>query len=356
MPYYVILALFCGLAAHWIIYSSSKIEAYFKTINKQYVKWIFGGLGIGALIFLFPPLYGQGYNTINDLLSQDIENLFRNSIFTSYLDNPYVVLAYAALIILTKSVAMAFTNASGGVGGVFAPSLYIGAFVGYFTATSLNLMFGLELPVITFILVGMAGVMSGAMDSPLTAIFLIAEITGGYKLFLPLMLVAAISFGISYYFSPYSVYTRELVLAGDSLSLSSDRSMIYLNLQKLIENNFKTLHPDHNLAQMVESVKCSNRNLFPVVDDKGHFVGHLTLDDIRRDMFDCDIYTSKFAKDYMSQPSEIIKISDNISVVLEKFDRSGAWNLPVVDNEDIYLGFVSKSKIFSEYRNEQTQN
>ena len=352
IPYYIILAILAGLASSWIIYSSSKIEGYFKKINKQYKKWIIGGIAISILIFLFPPLYGQGYNSINDLLAMNMDSLFENSIFIDYKDNVYVVLGYLFLITIAKSIAMSCTNAAGGVGGVFAPSLFIGAFTGYFTATILNLMFGLDLSVISFTLVAMAGVMSGAMDSPMTAIFLIAEITGGYKLFLPLMLVSAIAYAISYFFSPYSVYTRELVLSGDMMSLTSDRSMIYIDLHKLIENNFNKLDEDMKLKDIVKEVEKSNRNLFPVVNSNQNLVGYITLDDIRKDMFIKELYDKRTVLDYINFPKQIISSNDNISVILDKFDQSGAWNLPVIDANDKYIGFVSKSKIFSEYRNE----
>ena len=352
IPYYIILAILTGLASSWLIYSSSKIEGHFKKINKQYKKWILGGVVLSALIFIFPPLYGQGYDSINNLLAIDTNSLFENSIFTEYKDNIYIVLGYLFLITFAKSVAMSCTNAAGGVGGAFAPSLFMGAFTGYFTATILNLMFGLDLPVTSFTLIGMAGVMAGAMDSPLTAIFLIAEITGGYKLFLPLMLVSATSYAISYFFSPYSVYTRELILAGDTMSLTSDRSMIYIKLDKLIEDNFSRLNEKMKLGEIIKEVEKSNRNLFPVLNDNQNLVGYITLDDIRKDMFVKGLYDERTVLDYINIPTQIINSNDNISVILEKFDISNTWNLPVVDNNNKYMGFVSKSKIFSEYRNE----
>lgn len=352
IPYYLILAVLCGLVAFWIIFSSSVIESLFKKIKKQYVKWIIGGVVIGLLIFLFPPLYGQGYGSISDLLNQDTTSIFKNSIYSSFQDNSYVLLGALLLIMITKSIAMACTNAAGGVGGVFAPSIFLGAFTGFFTATALNFFFGLNLPVVSFTLVGMAGVMSGAMDSPMTAIFLIAEISGGYKLFLPLMLVSALAYAISYYFAPYSFYTRELVLTGDTMSVSKDRSMIYIDLNKLVENDFKTITRSMSLGELVDNVKHSKRNLFPVISSSGGFEGYVTLDDIRSDMFNIDLYEKNSVEDYMSDPLQIIESGDNISVILDKFDQSSAWNLPVLDKNNKYIGFVSKSKIFSEYRSE----
>ncbi len=352
IPYYIILAIACGLAAHWIIYSSSKIEYLFKKIDKQYIKWIIGALSIGVLIFLFPPLYGQGYDSIEKLLTQDTSYIFSNSLFYELQDNSYVLLAFLFMIIITKSIAMACTNASGGVGGVFAPSLFIGAFTGYLVATSLNIFFGLDLPVISFTLVGMAGVMSGTMDSPMTAIFLIAEISGGYFLMLPLMLVAAIAYAISYLFSPYSVYTRELVLSGDTLSLATDRSMIFINIGQLVENDFSTINEEMTLGEIVNEVKKSTRNIFPVIDSEQRLKGYFTLDDIRKDMFSTELYDTMTVDDYITDPPQIIEYEDNIAMILDKFDLSEAWNLPVTDASDRYIGFVSKSTIFSEYRKE----
>ncbi len=353
MPFYIILGLICGFVSYYIIYSSGKIEGWFKKIKKQYVKWIIGGSAIGLLVVLLPPLYGQGYDSITTLLSGNIDSLFSNSLFADMKDNSWVVIAFLAAIIIFKSIAMACTNAAGGVGGVFAPSIFLGAFTGFFTAYAINTIFGLELPVVCFVLVGMAGVMSGAMDSPLTAIFLIAEITGGYKLFVPLMLVAAISFAISYYYAPYSVYTREFVLKGDTITLSKERALLFLDINNLIECDFTTVHQDMTLRDMVDVVAESKRNLYPVVNEARNLVGYLTLDDIRKDIFRSESLDELKVSDYMATPPDIILDDDNIGTILDKFDKSGSWNLPVITNKDKkYLGFISKSKIFSEYRNE----
>lgn len=357
MPYYLLLAVLCGLVAHYLIFTSSKIEQLFGRIKRQYVKWIIGGTVIGGLIFLLPPLFGQGYGSITSLLQDNPAELFNNTLFFEYQDNVLVLLGFLLAVMLTKSIAMACTNAAGGVGGVFAPSLFIGAFTGFFTATLLNTLFGLSLPVIPFTLVGMAGVMSGAMDSPLTAIFLIAEVTGGYRLFLPLMLVSAISYGISYYFNPYSVYTRELVMKGDTLSLTKERAMLFIDLDKLIESDFTPIHAEMTLGDLIKEVEHTNRNIFPVVDEYRHLIGYVTLDDIRQDMFNRDLYNVNHAFDYMSVPPAVISRDDNIAEILRKFDETGAWNLPVVGQMDKkYIGFISKSKIFSEYRNELQKN
>lgn len=356
MPFYIILAVWCGLVAYSVIFLGSKIESLFKKINRQYKKWIIGGLALGLMIFLFPPLYGQGYNTITELINHDTVSLFNNTLFFGFKDNRFVLLGFLLVVILFKPVAMACTNAAGGVGGAFAPSLFLGAFSGFFIATLLNDFFGTDISVLSFTLVGMAGVMSGAMNSPLTAIFLIAEVTGSYKLFLPLMLVSAISFGISYYFSPYSVYTREFVLKGDTVAMSNERSMLFIEFDRLVETNFTPITEDMTLGDMVKEVSLSKRNIFPVVTTSGEFVGVVTLDDIRKDMFNSKKYGVMRVSDYMTSAPAIVYSGEQVSEVLRKFDDTGAWNLPVVTKEEHYIGFISKSKIFSEYRNELQNN
>lgn len=352
LPYYIVLAVFCGFASYYLIFTSSKIETAFKKIDRQYKKWIIGGLSIGVLIMLLPPLYGQGYNSITALINNDMSEIFRNTPLFELRNNVWVILAFVACIMLFKSIAMALTNAAGGAGGAFAPSLFLGAFTGFFVATLLNELFALSLPVIPFTLVGMAGVMSGAMDSPLTSVFLIAEITGGYKLFLPLMLVSAVSFAICYYFSPYSVYTRELALKGDTMSLTKDRSILFVEIDKLVEDDFTPVSIDMTLKDLVKIVSVSKRNIFPVLTENREIEGYVTLDDIRADMFDTDLYKTQKVFNYMIVPPALLKIDEPISSILDKFDVSGAWNLPVINNDGRYIGFISKSKLFSEYRNE----
>lgn len=352
IPFYLILGLLCGIVAYSIILFSSKIEFLFKKIDSQYRKWIIGGLAIGVIIMCFPPLYGQGYNSIVNLINSDMDTLFKNTLFFDYRENFWVILLFLGGIILLKPIAMACTNGAGGVGGAFAPSLFLGAFTGYFFAILINHLFSLTLSAPAFALVGMAGVMSGAMNSPLTAIFLIAEITGGYGLFAPLMMVSAISFAISYYFSPYSIYTRELILNGDTLSVSKERSMLFIDFNKLIESDFTSVTEDATLGELVEIVSESRRNIFPVIDSENNFIGVVTLDDIRSDMFNRNYYNKAHVVDYMKPAPAVINLGEPVANILQKFDVTGAWNLPVVTNENHYIGFISKSKIFSEYRNE----
>lgn len=352
IPFYAIFGVLCGIVAFALIFFGSKIEGVFKKINSPYKKWIFGGLSIGIIIMCFPPLYGQGYDSIINLIHGDTDELFRNSLFFDLKNDSWIILAFMCGIILLKPIAMACTNGAGGVGGAFAPSLFLGAFTGYFFAMLSNQMLDTNLSEPAFALVGMAGVMSGAMNSPLTAIFLIAEITGGYGLFVPLMMVSAISFAISYYFSPYSVYTRELILNGDSLAITKERSMLFIDFKKLIETDFTCITEDTSLGTLVNIVSKSHRNIFPVLDTKGTFIGVVTLDDIRSHMFNRDKYYTNHVSDYMKTAPALIYENEPVAAVLRKFDNSGAWNLPVVSDDRKYIGFISKSKIFSEYRNE----
>ncbi|MFI3263284.1 MAG: chloride channel protein [Rikenellaceae bacterium] len=356
MPFYGVFGLLCGLVAFALIFFGSRIEALFKKIGTPYKKWIIGGLSIGLIIMCFPPLYGQGYDSIINLINSNTDELFVNSFLYDFKDNTWIILAFLMGIILLKPIAMACTNGAGGVGGAFAPSLFLGAFTGYFFAMLLNTIFDTQLSQPAFALVGMAGVMSGAMNSPLTAIFLIAEITGGYGLFVPLMMVSAISFAISYYFSPYSVYTRELILSGESLSITKERSMLFIDFSKLVENEFTCISENMTLGALVVEVSKSSRNIFPVLNTDGVFIGVVTLDDIRTQMFNREKYYTTYVSSYMKSAPALIYENEPVAAVLKKFDNTGAWNLPVVSEDRRYIGFISKSKIFSEYRNELQKN
>lgn len=350
IPYYILFGLLCGLISYYFLFTNNAISGIFEKIKRQRVKWLAGGLIIGVLIFLFPPLFAEGYNTLEALMHGDTSSVFDNSLFYAYRTEVWVVIAYMTAILLFKVVAMSSTNAAGGVGGAFAPSLFVGGMAGTVTALVLNTVFGLELPVVGFTLVGMAGVMSGVMNAPLTSIFLIAELTGGYKLFVPLMLVSAISFVISCYLEPYSIYTRKLGKMGDLVTHNKDKAvLLFLDMKDLIETDFSTIYENATLEDVVKTVSKSKRNLFPIIDFDGYLRGFVTLDDIRRDMFNTEKYDSSVS-DYMTIPPAVIKLDEPMNEILDKFEDTKAWNLPVVDGESKYMGFVSKSKIFSAYR------
>ncbi len=350
LPYYASLGVVCGLLSYYFKTVNGRIAGFFEKIQTPYKKWIAGGLIIGVLIFIFPPLYGEGYEAFTDLMHGNTDALFENSLFYAYRNITWVVILYLVAILFVKVVAMAATNAAGGVGGTFAPSLFVGAFAGASVALILNNVFGLELPIISFTLVGMAGVMSGVMNAPLTSIFLIAEISSGYGLFVPLMLVASLAFAIGYYFDPHSIYTKKLYQKGELLTHNKDRSvMVFLSLEKLMETDFHPIARTTTLGEVVGLIATIHRNIFPVVDDQGTLLGVVQLDDLRADMFDASKYDTPVER-YMIPPPDTILINEQIASVLKTFEESKAWMLPVVDKKMKYLGFISKSRILAAYR------
>ncbi|MDR0954444.1 MAG: chloride channel protein [Rikenellaceae bacterium] len=350
IPLYVLLGVLCGLISYYFIQTNEWVMRQFARIKTVGVKWLVGGLIIGVLVFFFPPLFAEGYDTLESLFQGDVTALFDNSPFYAYRDEVWIVIVYLLAILFFKVIAMSSTNAAGGVGGSFAPSLFVGAVAGTATALIGNAAFDLHLPVVSFMLVGMAGVMTGVMKAPLTAIFLIAELTGGYRLFVPLMLVAAISYAISYYFDRESIYTRKLSKAGDLMTHNKDQAvLLFLDMKSLIETDFIPLYENATLEDVVKEFSRSRRNVFPVVDFDQKLRGYVTLDDVRRDMFNTAKYDEPIS-DYLQIPPAEIRQDETMESVLAKFERTGAWNLPVVDEQKRYLGFVSKSKIFSAYR------
>lgn len=266
-------------------------------------------------------------------------------------DNVWFLILFIGAIAMTKAFATSATNGAGGVGGTFAPSLFVGALTGFLFAYIVNnLDLGFELSQKNFALLGMAGVMSGVMHAPLMAIFLTAEMTGGYDLFLPLLIVSALAYITIRIFTPYSIYTMRLAKAGDLVTHQKDKAVLtLLKVDNLIETDFKTVNPEMNLKEMVDIISVSNRNLFPVTDADGNLKGVVLLDDIRNIMFRADLYKKMHVSRFMSAVPDVIEVSYPMDKVMEIFDRTNAWNLPVVDNGR-YVGFVSKSKIFNSYR------
>lgn len=352
IPMYVVLAVLCGFVSYYFTTVNTRINALFSRQKSQYRKWLYGGVILGVLIFVFPPLYGEGYEAFTGLMHGDITNLFNNSLFYSYRHIPWVIVLYLLAIMFFKVVAMAATNAAGGVGGTFAPSLFVGAFTGGTLAFICNTWLGMNLSVVNFTLVGMAGVMSGVMNAPLTSIFLIAELSNGYGLFVPLMLVSSVSFFIDYYLEPDSIYTKKLRQRGELLTHNKDKSvMVFLHLNKLIETDFQTVTVQTTLGELVKLISAAKRNIFPVVDRDNALLGVVQLDDLRADMFEPKKYANPIG-DYMIPPPDVIMQNEQITSVLKRFDKSGAWMLPVIDKNNRYLGFVSKSKILAAYRDQ----
>ncbi|WP_047246699.1 chloride channel protein [Maribacter thermophilus] len=357
IPFYIVLGTVAGLTSIYFTKVYVQINNYFETIDSPIRRLIVGGIGLGILIYFIPPLYGEGFDVINSLVQGNPEKVLKNNIFQIDLANVWVIIILLAGLVLFKIIASALTFGAGGVGGIFAPSLFMGSIMGNCVAKIINNLglFQLRVSESNFTLVGMAGLMAGVLHAPLTAIFLIAEVTGGYELFIPLMITAAISYSITKYGSPHSVYNMELAKRGDLITHDKDHAVLTLmDINKVIENNFAIVYPTMSLGDIVnKAVVTSNRNIFPVIDAKEKkLLGIILLDDIRSIMFNQKLYNNVFANDIMQMPPEVIEIDkDKTTQIMQKFQDSGAWNLPVI-KKGKYIGFVSKSKLLTAYRRE----
>lgn len=351
IPYTILLGIFCGFVSLYFTRMMNVMETMFSKIKHRPVKIAVGGIILAGLIFLFPPLYGEGYDSINRLLDGDPSSIVNGTLFYFDRDSVWFIAIFIALIVLTKVFATSATNGAGGVGGTFAPSLYMGAMAGFLFAYVLNnLDIGIEISNKNFALMGMAGVMAGVMHAPLMAIFLTAEMTGGYDLFLPLLIVSVLSYMTIRIFEPYSIYTMRLAKRGELVTHEKDKAVLtLLKIDNVIENDFKTVRPEMSLKEMVDVIATSNRNLFAVTDSDDILIGIVLLDDIRNIMFRPDLYTKMHVHKFMTPPPAKIDVKDSMDTVMKKFDDTNAWNLPVVDDGK-YVGFVSKSKIFNSYR------
>lgn len=351
VPYYILLGAFCGLLSVYFIRANIRVERFVGSFKNPYKKVVIGGALLGILIYIFPSLYGEGYTTIQALLTDNADTILNNSYFFEVREYAFAIVLYAVGLLFMKVVAAALTNGSGGVGGVFAPSLFTGGIAGFLLATLLNMTGVISVPVSYFVLAGMAGVMSGVMNSPLTAMFLIAEITGGYHMLVPLMISSVMAHLTASGMEPHSIYARRLAMVGDLITHNKDRAVLTLmKLHNVIETDLKTVSINATLGDLVKKVSRSSRNIFPVVGDDGSLLGIVLLDDIRKIMFHQELYQTTYVRDFMSTPPVIVDVTDQMEVVMKKFEESKAWNLPVIENGK-YIGFVSKSKIFSSYRN-----
>ncbi|MBQ2441252.1 MAG: chloride channel protein, partial [Paludibacteraceae bacterium] len=350
IPTYLILGIVCGLVSLYFTRCMNFLETMMKKIPSVWVKIALGGTLLGFLIYFFPSLYGEGYVTILQLLNGESSEFLSESPLKSYLFEQWGLIAYIALVIFFKVFASVATNGAGGVGGIFAPSLFIGALTGFAVAKIL-LQFGIFVPATNFALVGMAGLMSGVMFAPLTGIFLIAELTGGYHLFMPLMIVSVLSFLTIKIFESHSLYTMRLAQKGELLTHNKDRSILtLLKMDNVLETDFTTIPPTMTLGGLVKVISHSKRNIFPVVNEEGQLQGILLLDEVRNIMFQPRLYERFQVSQLMSFPPAVLSQEMPMEKVMEIFEDTGAWNLPVVDEERRYLGFVSKSKIFNSYR------
>lgn len=354
-PFYVILGVIAAFTSMYFTEVYDRIQKFFDNIGSPVKRLLVGGLLLGALIYLIPPLYGEGFDVINNLIAGNPEKALENNFFKLEVSNIWIVIALLAGLVFFKIIASALTFGAGGVGGIFAPTLFMGSIMGNCIAKIINNSGLTNHPVSesNFTLVGMAGLMAGVLHAPLTAIFLIAEVTGGYELFIPLMLTAAISFAITKSFYPHSVYTMELGRKGELITHDKDHAVLTLmDINKVVENNFAKVTTTMTLGAIVhEAVIKSNRNIFPVMDEQtDELKGILLLDDIRPIMFDQSLYDRVYASDLMQKPPEIIDIeNDKMTTIMKKFQDSNAWNLPVVKN-GTYIGFISKSKLLTMYR------
>ena len=356
IPFYIILGLFCGGCSIYFIRTTLWLEDKIGRMKNPYLKWVLCAMGLGILIFLFPPLYGEGYGSLGALLNGTELSLDGQTPLAFMTDSVWAVPVFFLLILILKVFSMTLTNAGGGVGGTFGPTLFIGAIAGFVVARSFNLVLSgtsLTVPEQNFVLVGMAGLMAGVMQAPMTAIFLIAEISGGYDLFLPLILTATIAFGTTRVVEKFSIYTKRIAQKGELLTHDSDQAVLTLmKVSDVIEKDFSTVEIDAPFESLVKVVAESNRNIFPVLDSRNRFQGYVSLADIRKYMFRPELQKTTFVYNYMKSAEEYVYEDDKMDVVMKKFEITDAWNLPVVKQDRSYIGFVSKSKIFSVYRSE----
>ncbi|MEP6261561.1 MAG: chloride channel protein [Gillisia sp.] len=354
VPFYILLGVFASFVSIYFTKIYFRINKFFSKITSALQRLLIGGLSLGVLIFLIPPLYGEGYDVINNLLQENYITALGHNVFEDYMENIWVVIGLLAGLVVFKIIATSLTMGAGGVGGIFAPVLFMGSAMGHCFALIINNLgiFKEPLSVSNFTMVGMAGLMAGIMHAPLTAIFLIAELTSGYELFVPLMITAAISFMVTSQFQPHSVYTLDLASRGELITHNKDQMVLtLLNIRQVIETNFVTLNVDATLRDIIHNgVIKSSRNLFPVLDENDHIVGIILLDDIRPVMFNQALYDEIKVRELMQEAPEIIELGrDSTKDIMRKFQESDAWNLPVVENEK-YVGFISKSKLLTAYR------
>jgi len=351
--FYIVLGVGTGIASIYFTKMYFAILKFFERFKTRFQKLLIGGLAIGIMLYFIPPLYGEGFGFINDLLSGNHLHALGSTAFDAFSDNIWVVIGLLIGITVFKAIAMTTTFAAGGVGGIFIPTMVMGSALGNVVAKIINnIGLGFQVSETNFTLLGMAGLIAGVIHAPLTAIFLIAEITGGYELFVPLMITVSMSFIITKNALEHTIYTRELAAKGQLLTHDKDQSVLTLmNLESVIEKNFIKLKPEMTLGEMLHlGVAKSTRNLFPVTNENNEFLGVILLDDIRSIMFDQNLYDSTTVEDYMHNAPELIYYeTDNMQIVMNKFQDSSAWNLPVIKNEK-YYGFVSKSKLLTAYR------
>jgi chloride channel protein, CIC family len=350
IPYYLLLGVFTGFVSVYFTRIYIRIEKYFKRISTWWIRWLTGGMILGVLIFLFPALYGEGYEAVNTCMKGDYSPLFNGSPFYEYQDSIWIVFMLFLLVLFFKVIATATTFGAGGVGGIFAPALFMGVFAGLFFAEIINFSGLTLLSGSNFAMVGMSGVIAGVLHAPLTGIFLIAEITGGYDLIVPLMLVSTISYATTRMFVSNSVYTYQMAARGELLTHDKDKNaMSMLKIDDLVETDFRTIDPEAKLQDLIRIISESSRNIYPVVDENNTFYGFVRLDDIRHIIFKPEFYDKVIVKNIMVKPDTFVSPYDSMETVAEKFAHYDKYNLPVL-LEGKYIGFVSRANVFRNYR------
>lgn len=343
LPFYLLLGLSAGFFSLYFTNGTLWLEEKLAKIKNRYTKWIISAVSLALLIILFPPLYGQGYETVSSLL-------VGNYSFVNY--DAWLVPVFFVLVLFLKIIAMTLTNAGGGVGGTFGPTLFAGALLGFIISRSLNLV-GLNVPESNFVLVGMAALMASVMQAPMTAIFLIAEISGGYDLLAPLIITSTISFGVVRVFEKYSIYTKRIAQSGDLLTHSNDHSVLtLLHTKELIRDNYPKININSSLRELISLITDCNAAVMAVIDSDGIFQGMVDLGTVRKVFFDTDKYDSIKVYNLMENAPALIFEDEKMESVMDKFDKTAAWRLPVVDASHRYLGFISRSRLLTAYRNE----
>jgi len=350
LPWYLILGVFCGVMGLYFTKATVGLEKLYKKIKNRWIRMLIGGSVLGGLIYFLPALYGEGYETVMLLLNTDGSLATGAAVFGEMASGFWAFAGLMAALLLLKVVATASTNGAGGVGGIVAPTLFTGGVAGFFFCSMINHIFGLSLIDSSFTLTAMAGVFAAVLHAPLTAIFLIAEITEGYELLIPLILTSTVAFITSRTFQKHSIYTEQLAASGELITHDKDKAvMTLLDWTKEVEKDLLTVSPDGTLGDLVKQISKSNRNIFPVVDEFNILEGVVLLDDVRDKMFNHELYDKVTVRDLMTIPPSYIDLSERGDAVLSAFERTGAWNLPVLDRGQ-YVGFISKSRIFSAYR------
>lgn len=351
LPFYILLGILAGFVSLYFTRMYLFFSDFFERLKRPVIRLLIGGTGLGALVFLFPSLYGEGYEAINAALAGNTDYLFDNSLFFEYRDEVWAALILTVLVILFKIVATSLTFGAGGIGGIFAPTLFMGANTGMLFAYITNLFSVQKINMNNFALIGMAGLIAGVLHAPLTGIFLIADISGGYKLFVPLMITATVSYIIIRTFTPSSVYHIQLAKRKELLTHDKDANVLQmLEVRELIEKDFEKLSPDATLRDLTVAISRNHRNLFPVVDEEGKMVGMVKMDDVRELIFKQELYDKIKIKDIMYMPEYYIDPDDSMEIAANKFETSGRYNLAVINKNGEYEGFLSRAKVFTRYR------